>query len=346
MEPVLEPTPCPVCRAEDCRHVMSARDVWYRVPGTFRVVRCTSCGHVYLNPRPTQDTLAACYPADYGPHQHSAEIEPPRPTSEGSTNNESAKTRAPWYLSRPVRMIPGLRSLYYWLTDFRTEFIPEGAGLPGRGLDVGCARGDFLEKLRDAGWDAEGVEFMSAAAETARGRGFTVSEGTLEAADFPDAQFDAVFASMVLEHVPEPRQTLNEVRRVLRADGWFVFMVPNFGCWERFVFRGYWHGLDLPRHLQHFTATRLRRLLLDSGFDRIRVLHQRNMNNIVASAGLWLRERRGGKRIGQKLVDFAEQPGLWSQLLLALPARLLAALRQGGRLTIIARAAATPETTT
>jgi SAM-dependent methyltransferase len=43
---------------------------------------------------------------------------------------------------------------------------------------------------------------------------------------FPDASFDALLCSHVLEHVPDDRRALREFRRVLRADGMALLQHP------------------------------------------------------------------------------------------------------------------------
>lgn len=43
---------------------------------------------------------------------------------------------------------------------------------------------------------------------------------------FPEASFDVVYASHVLEHVPEDRQAMREFFRVLKPGGWAVLQVP------------------------------------------------------------------------------------------------------------------------
>ena len=57
----------------------------------------------------------------------------------------------------------------------------------------------------------------------------TVVEGDASALPFEDGSVDAVVMLDVLEHVPEPRAVLTEVRRVLRPGGVVVLSVPHRG---------------------------------------------------------------------------------------------------------------------
>lgn len=44
--------------------------------------------------------------------------------------------------------------------------------------------------------------------------------------EFPDRSVDAVYCSHVLEHVQDDRKALSEFHRILKPDGWAVFMIP------------------------------------------------------------------------------------------------------------------------
>ena len=318
----LETTNCPLCGQERQYPCRSGRDLLYGQPGEFQLVRCCGCGHVYLNPRPTIDAIGAYYPPQYAPFRLESAVSPARP-DEGWTAR--------------LKRVPGLRKLVAWFVDSRAEVIPAVDAPQKRALEIGCASGGFLQKLRAAGWEARGVEPSPAAAEAARSRGFDVHTGTLESARFQDGQFEAVFAWMVVEHLHDPVATLAEVRRVLTPSGWFCLCVPNYGCWEPRVFGKYWYALQLPTHLQHFTPRTLRRLLEAAGFEVVRIVHQRNLNNVVGSVGLWLREKFPRRRRGERLIRFTDDPSTLGVVALAIPAKILAWLRQGGRLTVVAR---------
>ena len=59
-----------------------------------------------------------------------------------------------------------------------------------------------------------------------------------------DDDFDTVFCSQVLEHVPEPQKVLNEIKRILKNDGKAIITVP---------FLGYLHNepYDFFRYTKH-----------------------------------------------------------------------------------------------
>ena len=354
----LEQIACPLCASPDTRRYVSVPDFLHGVPGHFHVVRCQPCRHLFMNPRPTLETLSMCYPGGYGPHRPAQAAErPPSPDSSRLTPSPDAAiavpdspqdsgtdgvppatdASTPWYLSRSVRAIPGLKQLYYWLTDTKSHVLPAAPGPNAKALELGCGTGQFLTALQNAGWTCQGVELVSAAVDEACRSGLSVHEGTLESAALPTATLDAMFAWAVLEHLPDVRASLQEIHRILKPGGLLAFSVPNAGCWEPMIFRDRWYVWELPRHLHFFTPARLRRLLHDAGFEKVEIVHQRNLLNIVGSVALWWQRFFPRSRVAAWLLDYPNHPGLWGQLAMAPFAIGLAVLRQGGRLTVTAR---------
>lgn len=326
-----EAAACVLCRSERHHIVRVAADRLFGLPGRFRLVRCSECGHFYLNPRPTRETIGRFYPDDYGPHRnHQSATE----QLEGGTAHPSRSR--PWYLSSPMRRFPGLRPFYCWLSETHSEIIPSLAGDRPRGLELGCGSGRFLERLVAAGWDAVGIEPAEAPARRCRERGLNVHIGDLTSAKLDDASFDAVFAWMVIEHLHDPLAAILRVRRLLKPQGRLLLSVPNYDCWESLVFGEHSYSLQLPIHLHQFTPNSLQRLLHQGGFRVEQIIHQPNLLNVVGSIGLWLESRFPDLSWGPRLVQFTNAPTMWWSLALALPAKLLAAVRQGGRLTVIA----------
>ncbi len=342
----MQPVPCPVCGDERSRPYLRGRDERCGMPGEFLIVSCRSCQHLFMNPAPLDDDLLRCYPDDYAPHQ---------PLVAEADAGPAASTAAagaalvPWYLRYlPLRSIPGLRRLYGWLTDDRTQpVLPVPAGITGlaRALEIGCSTGRYLAKLREAGWQVSGVELVERPAQQAAAAGFDVQCGTLEQAGFAAESFDLVAAWMVLEHVPRPLETLLEVQRVLRPGGQVLLGVPNAGCWQRVVFGSSWYCLDLPRHLQHFRGESLRRLAAAAGLEVVSIRHHRLLAGLAGSVGIVIRRVCGESRLTRWLRLYPERPRLWFQLATAPVAILLSLLGQGEGLTVCFRKPATDFTT-
>jgi SAM-dependent methyltransferase len=56
----------------------------------------------------------------------------------------------------------------------------------------------------------------------------SIQKGAGEEIPFSDASFDVAFCSNVLDHVTDPERTLDEIARVLKAEGYFVLTVELF----------------------------------------------------------------------------------------------------------------------
>ncbi len=193
----------------------------------FEVRRCPECRLVYVSPRPDEEQMRAYYPDGYFGKRH-----------------------------------PVLKDFFMAV---RVGSLPPRS--PGRVLDIGCGRGDFLMACRSKGWEVTGVEQADAPVmELRRSLGLEVV-ATNDIADLPDASFDAVTMWHVFEHMVHPRTMLGEVRRLLKPDGVFVAEVPNFGSWQAHMGPRQWFHLDVPRHLIHFERETLARMLEAEGFE-------------------------------------------------------------------------------
>lgn len=351
----LERISCPLCNSPNTKLVQTARDNLCGIPGEFSVERCAVCQHLFMNPRPVMECLAACYPANYGPHQSTPVLAADLNTDDRQHGTKvSERSKRPLYLRvLPLRYVPGLKRLYEWLMEDLSQPVPQvpapvsGADKavasemqsPGthRALEVGCATGQYLVRLQQAGWEVTGIEPGEKPAAVAKEAGLNVQCGLLESCELQPESFDLAAAWMVIEHVPNPRQTLQNIQEVLKPGGTFLFSIPNAGCWEANFFGKNWYVLELPRHLHHFTTKSIQRLLEETGFIDVSITHQRNVSNVVGSLALMLLSKWPNSRVGRKLLAYPDTPTLALKLLLAPIAHLLARIHQGGRLTISAR---------
>jgi SAM-dependent methyltransferase len=141
-----------------------------------------------------------------------------------------------------------------------------GGKVPRRVLDIGCATGALLARLREEGWEVCGAEICRPEAEYGRReRGLDIRELPLEECRFPPASFEAVLASHLIEHLNAPAAFVRECRRILVPGGKLYLTTPNIAGFQARLFRGRWRSAIFD-HLYLFSARTLQALLIQEGF--------------------------------------------------------------------------------
>lgn len=259
---------CPYCGSHE--RSLAYKDVqdwsFYCAPGKWTYWDCTLCNSLYLDPRPTIQTIGAAY-ANYYTHT-SAESRSVVSLIKDRMRNEcwSHKLRTdikprlylPKILSGPLSLIEKRIKKPSWMLL---------AELPkGRFMDVGCGAGLTVSMARQLGWDAMGIEVDPAAVHVAKQAGLNVVEATYEKLmDYPQ-QFDCIICSHVLEHVYEPRDLIQKIKVAIKPGGLLLLSLPNSLSPLRFHFGANWRGLEAPRHLSIPSEQQLIKLLVELGF--------------------------------------------------------------------------------
>ena len=222
---------CDLCGASSGKHPVV---LWkHNTP----VVRCTSCGLLYANPRWKGEFLSGRYTGDYW------ELYEDKLQSKLS-NTEANQERTAFYL---------------WTL--------EHAFSTGNLLDVGCATGEFLAAAIPKGWQVYGVETSPASAEAARTlTGGQIHTGTLDTAPFQEGTFDAVTMFDVIEHLQSPRAYMKRIASLLRPGGLLAISTPNIHSVAYRLLGRRWEAVGPNDHLYYFSPRTLQRLLADQGF--------------------------------------------------------------------------------
>jgi len=228
----MEPAGCCLCGHRDADVVAEGEDFEYRTsPDRFRLVRCSTCGLHYLDPRPAATETDRIYPDSY--HAFGFDDE---------------RFGLVYRVRRRLEAARVLRA---------------GAGLPADAavLDVGCGDGFHLDVLREhgpAGWVLRGVDTDARAVAAARGRGLDVEQATLAQSTVQAASQDLVLLIQTLEHVADPLALLRSIRSVLRPGGRLLVVTDNTGSPDAALARaGYWGGYHFPRHWYLFDRATL-----------------------------------------------------------------------------------------
>ena len=290
--------PCSLCGAAESEGVWSTLDRAFAVPGRYTVARCRRCGFLYQRPRVRDENLADCYPDHYPRHQEPS----PRIPFKGSP----ARVRAVrWALASALgydsfrdRRVGLLTRLRAALMRRRLRWeCPPWTG-EGRYLDVGCGSGGSLGAAKALGWQVAGIEVDAAAAEKSRRFTSEIHAGDILTARFAAGAFDVVSAFHVLEHVPDPVAVVRRMLDWLAPGGIAIIEVPNAGGLGAWLFGRAWSGLELPRHLSHFTPESLSRAVEQAGGRVLWCWHQAKPRYYLWSLGFWLRDR-GWRRLAR-----------------------------------------------
>jgi 2-polyprenyl-3-methyl-5-hydroxy-6-metoxy-1,4-benzoquinol methylase len=147
-------------------------------------------------------------------------------------------------------------------------------------LDIGTGPGNFLDAAASQAKRVIGVEPSVAASQHASSKGHEVINAYYsdEVANKLE-KFDGIHCSEVLEHIPDPRKFLNNIKRNMSTESILCLVVPNDFSIIQEIYTNlnpdvpkWW--IDPPFHLNYFTNESLTKLLVTSGFE---VLHKTTM---------------------------------------------------------------------
>ncbi|MBL7074374.1 class I SAM-dependent methyltransferase [candidate division KSB1 bacterium] len=164
------------------------------------VLRCKSCGIVYLEPK--DDDLEDYYRKDY------------TKTYTGVIGGRLS-SKEHFDMSLPFQQAR-VNEIKHILSPTMTA------------LDIGCSAGFFLYTLKDYIGDCVGIEFNRDDAYFVEHElNIKVYQDSLEHTGIPFESFDLITAFQVLEHIEDPLNFLATVMKYLKPDGYLCIEVPN-----------------------------------------------------------------------------------------------------------------------
>jgi 2-polyprenyl-3-methyl-5-hydroxy-6-metoxy-1,4-benzoquinol methylase len=220
---------CPICGSTPLHEFIRTRD-YHFTQEEFSLKQCGQCSLIMTSPRPDNDHLSHYYDS-------------------------------PEYLSHAAKPTNLLGHAYRFVRHFTVRnkvALLRRFQEPGTLLDFGCGTAEFLMHARNSGWITYGVE----PSETARKVATAQLPDIFPVLDpVPLQSCNAITLWHVLEHVPDLRQTLHNLIARLTPNGTLFIAVPNIASADSRHYRDMWAGLDVPRHLWHFTRKSMERLL-------------------------------------------------------------------------------------
>ena len=226
---------CPACGCSLAKRFLRSRDFFFMRQPLYQLVRCEDCRLCWLENAPPPEDMASHYGADYD------------------------------------RVITAPGDLYPHHWDLvRNKLLQYVQG--GSILDIGCSSGSFLRTLKGEAWKLYGIEMSKVVADHARATtGAEVFVGDVLDAPFKNSTFHAASGFHVLEHMYDPRKVMATVFSWLKPGGILTLTLPNIDSLEARIFGHYWFGVDVPRHLWHFSPRALSAMASSVGFQPVEV---------------------------------------------------------------------------
>lgn len=229
---------CPVCNAKEFTLFLTCKD--YTVSQElFNIVSCKACNFKFTSPRPSDSEIGKYYKSeDYVSHTN---------TKKGLINKLYHSVRS-YTLKGKLKLI--------------SKYVSRGTM-----LDYGCGTGMFLGTCKDAGWNTYGFEPDSDARTIALSKGLVVFNSKDEIKQkLGGNKFDIITLWHVLEHVTDLKPTLQFFSDNLSDKGRLVIAVPNYTSFDAQLYKEFWAGYDVPRHIYHFEINTISNLLGQFGF--------------------------------------------------------------------------------
>lgn len=223
--PELTQVGCPLCESKKSRHLFTTKDYLFSITDHhFGVRKCADCGCGFLSPRPRQSDIGRYYPEAF------------------YWAWEGAEGQLPWDAIIEKRE-KQLAAKKVWLDGLT----------PGKLLDVGAQKGEFLWYMQRAGWDVLGVEMDASVPNPGE---MPIQYGDFLTMNFGEQKFDAITLWAVLEHVYHPGLFIEKASALLKPGGKLVVLVTNLHS----IQSRFYQADDYPRHLTLFTRKSIARL--------------------------------------------------------------------------------------
>lgn len=253
---------CPLTGEGGAIKIASAIDAFFGTEGVWTYRENARTGHLWLDPRPAQEHIGELY-RNYYTHAAST-------ASSASIWQQAVSVALARRLGYRLTITAGWAARFVSLLPTvgdaaEMEMMRIPAGESGTLLDVGCGSGGFLQRMRAVGWRVMGTEPDPKAAARLRDElGFPVF-GSLDDIETQQERFDVITLSHVVEHLPDPLATLQQLSRLLASGGRMILTTPNAKGLGARLFGETWRGLEPPRHFNVFSRHSLAEAIATAG---------------------------------------------------------------------------------
>jgi 2-polyprenyl-3-methyl-5-hydroxy-6-metoxy-1,4-benzoquinol methylase len=273
---------CKICGNTEHNSVVVAREMMCGFRDEFTYFKCSFCGCLQITDPPKD--LSRYYPSETY-YAHSRVVALP--------NSKKVKLKyffkrilfdTYWYLKLPLLNLPCFR-YFNWLKTLQK--IAKTTAI----LDVGCGNGHLLQKMSIVGFkNLTGIDpFIEKDILYQSGVKILKTDvyGLLNSDSIANGTVNQTFELIMLhhsfEHIDNPRETLNQLYKLLSPEGQLLIRIPVS---DSFAWRKYginWFQLDAPRHFFLHTTKSIALLAKDCGFVLKRIIYDSTAQQFLNS---------------------------------------------------------------
>ena len=167
-------------------------------------------------------------------------------------------------LSHYLKLEPYLKNAFHKQVKTIKKYKPRG-----KVLEIGSGMGYMMELLEDASFSVKGIEPADSLVKYSRKKKLDVTKGYFEKIKMDPSSFDVVVINHVLEHIKDPVNFLEKIKRVLKPGGILFLQVPNIGSYEARIMKEKWSYVVPEDHYLQFTHNTMNMVLKKAGFSVI-----------------------------------------------------------------------------
>ncbi len=230
---------CPICDHTEFETVYDLDD--YKITQeTFSLRKCPQCTLVFTLDPPKGSDIGRYYESDD-------------------------------YLEHSNRKTDLFSMMYSWGRDVMFGYkygIIKKLVEKGNILDIGAGSGHYLNFMSKKGFSVSGIEMSP------RGRKFAKDNFDINL--HPDEylysselneKFDLISLWHVMEHLYDLDNVVKRLDELLNPKGHLIIALPNYNALEVKIYKKFWNGWDVPRHLWHFSPESLTNLFNRHDFE-------------------------------------------------------------------------------
>lgn len=222
---------CPVCDLGPMKINLSTKD-YFLTEDNFDLYTCQNCSYTMTFPVPSLEKLPKYYKSEN-------------------------------YLSHTASKKGFINSIYQYLRSINLTnkyALIAKYSHPGDILDIGCGTGELLDHFKKNKWKVTGIEPNNEAREYANKQYNVNAKQEHELIALPEKHFDVITMWHVLEHVPDFNERIKQIQKLIKPSGTIFIAVPNIKSPDAIKYGKHWAGLDVPRHLHHFSPQSFKKL--------------------------------------------------------------------------------------